>query len=227
MINMTAWKIITEWNYPYESFLNWIKETKNELTLFPEKKFLLICSHPHCFTIGRGLRETNDGPKLTQFDPTLKQSLPFPLYEINRGGGLTFHYPGQLIVYPMVNLNFFRKSLMVLSHKLLLSMGETLKELDYFQSYSIPKEAYGLWSAHKKIASVGMGMEKFITEHGLATNIYNDSDMFNALKNLFPCGMNASIYDTIENFAIDKNFSMNSRNIIKDIFIEKFFASIK
>ena len=181
LTTLSDWEVYRLWNCPFENYLQFLRQNTERLLHEREKKILLIQSHPHCFTKGRGLRQLVDGPVLQELTSDQESKLPFPLYNINRGGGLTFHYPGQVIIYPLVNLNVFPKAMMTLMHLLLQTMGETLKELQYVKSFSLPKKSYGLWSENKKIASVGMGLDHYVTQHGLALNFFYDEKMFSTI----------------------------------------------
>lgn len=218
------WEVVTSWKLPYLEYLNLLKLWKSELLTNKNKRYLLICSHPNCFTHGRGLRNLKDGPSLINFNQEQEAQLPLPLHHINRGGGLTFHYPGQIIIYPIVNLNNFPRALMTLMHTLLLTTGDTLKELSLIANYQIPKEIYGLWSQEKKIASIGMGLDHYITEHGLALNFFHDEYIFNLLNQFYPCGISAKTYSSVEHIhpSLDKNDREKFVALFLTNFLRKF-----
>ncbi len=223
MNTVTNWEIITLWDLPYPKYLELLEEKKSELHTNKDRRYLLICSHPHCFTHGRGLRNLKDGKELINFDLEQKEQLRLPLYQINRGGGLTFHYPGQVIIYPILNLNVFPKALMTLMHIMLLTIGDTLKELKYLTEYQIPKDIYGLWSENKKIASIGMGLDHYITEHGLALNFFHDQYIFNLLNQFYPCGISAKTYSSVEQVSGRENLNRDDfTKLFLDNFLRKF-----
>lgn len=219
------WDIIIQWDLPFEEYLAILQNKTTELSQNKEKKYLLFCSHPHCFTNGRGLRNLKDGPALVNLTPEAEKHLPLPLFPINRGGGLTFHYPGQLIVYPIVNLNVFPKALMTLMHILLITTGETLKEMNLISEYSTPKEVYGLWTQQKKIASIGMGLDHYITQHGLALNFFHDEKMFRILESIFPCGISANTYSSIESL-FNGPLSQTDRVLCANTLLHNFLKKI-
>ena len=185
-----------------------------------ENRSIIFCSHPSCFTHGRGLRSLKDGPNLISLNEEQKNKLPLPLYAINRGGGLTFHYSGQIIIYPIVNLNKFPKALMTLMHLMLITTGDTLKELSFIPDYQIRKDIYGLWSQGKKIASIGMGLDHYVTEHGLALNFFHDEHVFNILSEFYPCGISANTYGSVEK--INGSLDQNSREDFMKLFLNNF-----
>jgi lipoyl(octanoyl) transferase len=220
------WDIAIQWNCPFENYLKTLHDNTQILLQEKEKKILLIQSHPHCFTKGRGLRQKSDGPSLIDVSPDVEKNLPYPLYSISRGGGLTFHYPGQVIIYPMVNLNTFPKALMTLMHLLLLTTGETLKDLNYIKDFHLPKESYGLWSGNRKIASIGMGLDHYITQHGLALNFFHDTEMFSTIQNLHPCGISANTYTNLESLN-QTSYTLEDREQFLRLFIQKFLQKLK
>lgn len=217
-----SWVIIKEWNLPYTDYLNLIHQKKKELLTEKDKRYLIICSHPHCFTHGRGLRNLKNGPSLIHLNQDQEKNLPLPLHHINRGGGLTFHYPGQIIIYPIVNLNVFPKALMTLMHLLLLTTGDVLKEINLIHDYNISKEIYGLWTENKKVASIGMGLDHYVTEHGLALNFFHDEYMFALLNQLYPCGISPQTYSNIQSF--HPQLEQIDRETFVTFFTKKFFG---
>ena len=213
-------EILSLWNMPYLEYLDILQEKKIELLKYPKKRYLIFCSHQHCFTHGKGLRSLKNSPELINFEERQKKDLPYPLYQINRGGGLTFHYPGQIIIYPIVNLNFFPKALMTLMHHLLVTMGEVLLKLKLIDEFDIPKEVYGLWSKNQKIASIGMGLDRYVTEHGLALNFWHDQEMFAQLEKIYPCGISPLTYSSVEK--LQHKVSFEDRANVQNLFINSF-----
>lgn len=190
--------IIRKMNWEYENYLRFCNDAVLFLKENPKKIILIFCSHPHCFTHGRGLQR-NKGltQDLLAFNPAIK--LPCPLHNINRGGGLTFHYPGQLIIYPMINFNFFKKNLARMMVEMLQLTAKILNSQFNVSELTEKNELLGLWwKNEKKLASIGMGLDHFVTTHGLAINLRKDVMMFNHLAQTSPCGINGNIYSNFE-----------------------------
>jgi len=137
---------------------------------------LLLLEHEPVYTIGR-----------TPNKSSLLGSahLPHPLFAINRGGQATYHGPGQLMGYPIIDLRRCGQDL----HRYLRWLEQLLIEL--LANYGITacqREALtGVWIEHRKIASIGVGVRHWITMHGFALNVCGDLSSFNYI---IPCGIN-------------------------------------
>ncbi len=222
--------VIKKWNSDYLETLALQEECREKVRLNPSEIFLIICSHPRCYTLGRGLQKIKAQTNLPLIDFTLEQenSLLFPLYKIKRGGGLTFHYPGQLIIYPIVNLTFYKIGVHDLMINILEIIKRNLQNLYNLKNLSINKDLLGLWGNEEtKLASIGLAVSHFVTYHGLALNFYHDEDTFFALKNLNPCGLPGHIYKSVETIT-DLKLSIDSRVQFSQNFekeFEKLFTS--
>ena len=137
---------------------------------------LLLLEHEPVYTIGR-----------TPNKSSLLGSthLPHTLFAINRGGQATYHGPGQLMGYPIIDLRRCGQDL----HRYLRWLEQLLIEL--LANYGITacqREALtGVWIEHRKIASIGVGVRHWITMHGFALNVCGDLSSFNYI---IPCGIN-------------------------------------
>jgi len=148
------------------------------------ENYILTCSHPHVYTLGRSGDEDN---LLIDKNFIKKENLSF--YKINRGGDITYHGPGQIVIYPILDLeNFFtdiHKYLRLLEESVIL----TLKELkikagrvDGLTGVWINQES----GSPKKICAMGVKTSRWVTMHGLALNVNTDLKYF---KNIIPCGI--------------------------------------
>jgi len=146
--------------------------------------YLLFCEHPHVYTLGRNGDEKNlliqDG-ELKKFDAAF--------YKNNRGGDITYHGPGQIVGYPILNLDLFFTDI----HKYLRYLEEavirTLKE--YNINAGRIKGLTGVWvdaegKSPRKICSFGVRCSRWVTMHGFAFNVNTDLKYFN---NIIPCGI--------------------------------------
>ncbi len=137
---------------------------------------LLLLEHEPVYTIGR----TPDRSSLLG-----SAHLPHPLFSINRGGQATYHGPGQLIGYPIIDLRRCGQDL----HKYLRWLEHLL--IDLLAHYDIAAQRResltGVWIENRKIASIGVGVRHWITMHGFALNVGGDLSPFD---HIVPCGIN-------------------------------------
>jgi lipoyl(octanoyl) transferase len=136
---------------------------------------VLLLEHEPVYTIGR----TRDHSSLGNTD-----SLPFPVVEINRGGKATYHGPGQLVAYPILDLTKHGKDL----HRYLRALEDTIISAcrEFAVSAARREGLTGVWIGEKKIASIGVGVKKWISMHGFALNVSGDLAPFNTIV---PCGI--------------------------------------
>jgi lipoyl(octanoyl) transferase len=191
--------IVRKWNWDYSQAHNFQKHCVSLLQEIPQVRVLIMTSHPRLFTNGRGLQKPKKGEsfELVDFDPSLKDRLPFPLFQIERGGGLTFHHPGQFVFYPIVKLHPQKLSL----SKMIDDIFETAKltlEAWGVTGLSTENKLLGLWHGQHKLASMGIAIERMTTFHGMALNLSVDQEMNEALNSLNPCGLSAKTYQAVE-----------------------------
>lgn len=136
---------------------------------------LLLLEHEPVYTIGR----TPDQSSLR--DPA---ALPHPVVKINRGGQATYHGPGQLVGYPIIDLRQRGQDLHVYLRTLEEALIETLVQ---FGVIARRREGLtGVWVGERKIASIGVGVRRWITMHGFALNVCGDLTPFGHIT---PCGI--------------------------------------
>jgi lipoyl(octanoyl) transferase len=150
-----------------------VAKKRNDRSLGDE---LLLLEHEAVYTIGR----TPDKSSLLG-----SAHLPHPLFAINRGGQATYHGPGQLMGYPIIDLRRCGQDL----HRYLRWVEQLLVELlvDYGITASRRESQTGVWVGQRKIASIGVGVRHWITMHGFALNVCGDLSPFN---HIIPCGIN-------------------------------------
>src|SRR5437868_9788541 len=136
---------------------------------------VLLLEHESAYTIGR----TPDKSSLL-----VGAHLPHPLFAINRGGQATYHGPGQLMGYPIIDLRRCAQDL----HRYLRWLEQTL--IDFLARYEISatrrEGLTGVWIDQRKIASIGVGVRHWITMHGFALNVCGDLSPF---AHIVPCGI--------------------------------------
>jgi lipoyl(octanoyl) transferase len=158
---------------------------------------LLLLEHEPVYTIGRTPDQSSLFPRRTagrirrgKLDDA---HLPHPLFAINRGGQATYHGPGQLIGYPIIDLRACGQDL----HKYLRWLEQLL--IDVLAEYRISafrRESFtGVWIGDRKIASIGVGVRHWITMHGFALNVSGDLSPF---SHILPCGINNIVMTSME-----------------------------
>jgi lipoyl(octanoyl) transferase len=155
---------------------------------------LLLLEHEPVYTIGRTPdRSSLSAPGRIRRGEVGDAHLPYPLFVINRGGQATYHGPGQLMGYPIIDLRRCGHDL----HKYLRWVEQSL--IDLLAKYGIAaarrESLTGVWVGDRKIASIGVGVRHWITMHGFALNVCGDLSPFN---HIVPCGINNVAMTSIE-----------------------------
>ena len=150
---------------------------------------LLLLEHEPVYTIGRTPDQSSLSGRRTAGRIRRGElgagHLPHPLFVINRGGQATYHGPGQLIGYPIIDLRGCGQDL----HKYLRWLEQLLIDLlaEYGIAASRRESLTGVWIGDRKIASIGVGVRHWITMHGFALNVSGDLSPFD---HIVPCGIN-------------------------------------
>lgn len=143
---------------------------------------LLLLEHEPVYTIGRTPDQSSLRGATTDAAPGAH--LPHPVVQINRGGQATYHGPGQLVGYPLLDLRLRGQDL----HQYLRMLEEVLIVLlaEYGVTGGRREGMTGVWVEGRKIASIGVGVRKWISMHGFALNVSGDLAAFGAIT---PCGL--------------------------------------
>jgi len=159
----------------YEQGLNLQESLVAEKVSGNQTDHLLLLEHEPVYTMGR----TRDESSLRE-----EELLPHPVHRTNRGGQATYHGPGQLVGYPVLDLALFDRDL----HAYLRFLEEvliTLLERHGVKAGRVDGKT-GVWIGTRKIASLGIGVRKWISMHGFAINICGDLAPF---QHITPCGL--------------------------------------
>ncbi len=148
---------------------------------------LLLLEHEPVYTIGRTPDQSSlsaTGSRPTRDGELGAAHLPHPLFAINRGGQATYHGPGQLMGYPIIDLRRCGHDL----HKYLRWLEQLLIEVlaEYGIAATQRESLTGVWVEDRKIASIGVGVRHWITMHGFALNVCGDLSPF---SHIVPCGI--------------------------------------
>ncbi len=164
---------------------------------------LLLLEHPHVFTLGRGGKESN-----------LLSPGEVPVHRTSRGGDITYHGPGQLVVYPLLDLRSkLRKDVHRYLRQLEMTVIAALREFD-LEAKRMPPWT-GVWIETKKIASIGAAVRRGITCHGLALNVNTDLNYF---KRIIPCGLTWAEMTSIQK----ETGKISSMDRVQKIFLKQF-----
>lgn len=176
------------WDYQtslFEKILAIKSENRDRQEQEPTGNFLIFCQHPHVYTLGKSGKESNlliDTGELPSIDATY--------YHINRGGDITYHGPGQIVCYPILDLENFFTDIHKYMRLLEESVIQTCAQLN-ISAGRIPGLT-GVWVNHdnekqaRKICAMGVKTSRWVTMHGLALNVNTDLNYF---ENIIACGI--------------------------------------
>lgn len=138
-----------------------------------------LLEHPHTYTLGKVAAKENLLSNNQQLD-----ELGISVYEIDRGGDITYHGPGQIVGYPIIKLSDWKED----THEYLRGLEEIIMNVcsDYGLKTKRHPEYTGVWIDNKKIAAIGIKVSRWITMHGFAFNVNTDLDFFGGI---IPCGI--------------------------------------
>jgi len=190
--------IITKMNWDYPHALEFQYEVNNYVYENPDKQIYILTSHPNVLTMGRGLqRDQVDKYQLVKFDSSTEENLPVSVYQVRRGGGMTFHHPGQIVVYPIVHIAHQKIKTIELINYIFEVAKESIESSCELKGLDYHRDLLGLWYENHKLASMGIQLKKFVSLHGLALNVERDEVMSEVLKTIFPCGIDGNTYRSL------------------------------
>jgi lipoyl(octanoyl) transferase len=169
--------------------------------------YLVFCEHPHVYTLG------NSGkPEHLLLDEQGLQDNDATYYHINRGGDITYHGPGQIVGYPILDLdNFFTDIhlyLRTLEEAVILTLADYGIKASRYPGYT------GVWldadnERARKISAMGVRCSRWVTMHGLAFNVNNDLSYF---KNIIPCGIDDKAVTSMQH---ELGYEVDIKNVQK------------
>lgn len=201
------------WDYQEKRFneiLDVKKNNRKENRQDPTLSYLLFCEHPHVYTLGKSGDENN----LLVNEEYLK-SRGATFYKINRGGDITYHGPGQIVGYPILDLdNFFtdiHKYLRYLEEAVILTLA------DYGIESTRSDGETGVWldvggEKARKICALGVRSSRWVTMHGFAFNVNCDLSYFG---NIIPCGI------------VDKSVTSMQKELSKEVDMQEVQHKLK
>lgn len=151
---------------------------------------LLLLEHPHVYTLGRNA----DRSDILAGDEWLRAK-GVEVAECDRGGQVTYHGPGQLVGYPIVNLSPDRRDIRRYVRDVQEVLIRTLADYGVSAEPGEAQELIGVWVGEKKIASIGVHLSRWVTTHGFALNVSTDLSYF---AGIIPCGLHQVQMTSIE-----------------------------
>lgn len=192
------------------------------ITEIATRHYLLLCEHPAVYTLGKSGKASNI---LITEDERIKKGIEY--YPTNRGGDITFHGPGQIVGYPIIDLE-----------KYYTDIGKYLRNLEEviiltLAAYNIKAERSagetGVWidadikGKERKICAMGVRCSRWITMHGFALNVNTNLDYFN---NIIPCGIqNKQVTSLAKELGYEANME-EVKNILKKSFEQVFNCTL-
>lgn len=189
----------------------------------PTTSYLIFCEHPHVYTLGK----SGDLKNLLLDEQGLRDASA-SFYKINRGGDITYHGPGQIVGYPIIDLDYFFTDI----HKYLRLLEEAI--INTLKHYKISagrvEGLTGVWIDYdnlkkaRKICAMGVRCSRWVTMHGFAFNVNSDLNYF---KNIIPCGIDDKDVTSIE-FELGKKVDIDEvKSILKNEIAILFDMNLK
>jgi lipoyl(octanoyl) transferase len=178
---------IVNYSQAWEYQRSLVEERVNDPSL---NGILILLEHPPVYTLGTG--STLD---FLNFDP---QAGEFEIHRIERGGEVTYHCPGQLVGYPILNLRYYQRDLHWYLRQLEAVIIDTVANYG-LSAYRVP-DLTGVWLEGKKIAAIGIKVRRWVTMHGFAINVCPDMSGF---KQIVPCGIANKPVGSLQEFVPD------------------------
>ncbi|NJR19989.1 MAG: lipoyl(octanoyl) transferase LipB [Calothrix sp. CSU_2_0] len=198
---------------PYLEALNWQRQLLQERIQNPDlEDILILLEHPPVYTLGKGA--STEFLKFGMENTTANDEIE--VHRIERGGEVTYHCPGQIVGYPILNLHRYRQDL----HWYLRQLEEVL--IRVLKAYGVEGTRIpgltGVWVEGKKVGAIGIKVKRWITMHGFSLNVCPDMEGF---SRIIPCGIAdkpvASLAEWIPDISCDE-----VRLKIVDCFAEVF-----
>lgn len=208
------------WDYQESLFKENIDikiRVRNGETDLSTQNYLLFCEHPHVYTLGKSGKQENlllDEKGLEENEATY--------YKINRGGDITYHGPGQLVAYPIFDLDHFFPDI----HKYMRFLEEAV--ISTLKRYGVHSGRVdgltGVWidgdtPRARKICAMGVKSSRWVTMHGIGFNINSDLSYF---SNIIPCGIDDKAVTSLERELGEKVDMEEIKSVLKEELAKQF-----
>ena len=175
----------------YQDTLKIQESLREQVHSNPSHEYLILVEHEHVYTLGKNANSSNILNKVCD------------IIETDRGGDVTYHGPGQLVAYPIINLK--KRKIGVKSYVKMIEQLISNTLMYYGLETHVPIKETGVWVEDKKIASIGIHVSRGVTMHGLAININTDLSYFD---NIVSCGIEGVKMTTLDK-ELGKKIAMN------------------
>jgi lipoyl(octanoyl) transferase len=197
----------------YQTAWAWQKSLQQERINHPERSdVLILIEHPPVYTLGTG-----SSLEFLKFDPNQTE---YELHRVERGGEVTYHCPGQIVGYPILNLCYYHQDL----HWYLRQLEEVMIRVLALNNLTGARidGLTGVWVSGRKIAAIGIKVSKWITMHGFALNVRPDLTGFDRIV---PCGISDRSVGSMAEFIPDIDPDLVRTQIIS-VFTDLFQVEI-
>jgi lipoyl(octanoyl) transferase len=205
----------------FDKIISWKKSGSNDKKQPPGA--LIFVEHPHVYTLGKSGSESN-----ILIDAIQIKAKGASFYRIDRGGDITYHGPGQIVCYPIFNIEALNIGLKEYIYKLEITIIGVVEK--YGLKASRLAEGTGVWlepdivGKARKICAIGVKASRFVTMHGLAFNVNTNLEYFNFIN---PCGFIDKGVTSLENeLGEQQNFDEAKKNVaekFKEVFNLEIF----
>jgi len=200
--------IIDLGRYPYEESLAYQTDTHSKVLQQSIRDSIIFVEHDPIYTLGKNADKNNI---LSNYPNDVE------IHNIDRGGDVTYHGPGQLVGYPIINIKRINMSIGRYVHTLEEILINTLKLFDIIAKRR--DKFIGVWVGEEKIAAIGVRVQKGVTKHGFALNVNTDLSYYNGI---IPCGIDNCKVTSMEKILNKKIELMDVKKIILKELV-KFF----
>jgi lipoyl(octanoyl) transferase len=199
-------------------------DAKRSGLVMSEQGYLMLCEHPAVYTLGKSGSEAN---LLIDAEQRNEKGLQF--YKINRGGDITHHGPGQIVGYPILDLEYWYRDVHLYVRNIEEVIIQTLRDYDIL---AIRIDGYtGVWTEtrkneYKKLCAIGVHLSRWVSMHGFALNVNNDLRLFD---HIVPCGIQEAGKEVTSMSALlDRELSLHDvKSQISATFARIFECEIK
>ena len=175
----------------YQDTLKIQESLREQVLINQSDEYIILVEHEHVYTLGKNANSSNILNKACD------------IIQTDRGGDVTYHGPGQLVAYPIINLK--KRKIGVKSYVKMIEQLISNTLMYYGLETNVPIKETGIWVEDKKIASIGFHVSRGVTMHGLAININTDLSYFD---NIISCGIEGVKMTTIDK-ELGKKIAMN------------------